>query len=215
MRKRPLPLLAEEPPAPGAPAWMSTWATLALALLAFFVMLYAAGGMPLSDGGTDAGDEPAARGTRIAGLGSIQSRIEAELKKSGSEGMVRFESAGGALVIRMEAGALFESGRADFRSRTIAALDAVGSVLAAVGNSLRVEGHSDSDPMIPTVQYPDNWALSSARATGVLRYLRDYHRIPMDRMSVAAYAETRPVASNDTAAGKAKNRRVDIVVFGR
>lgn len=204
--------------APGAPAWVFTWGNLATVMLAFFIVLYATGG------GSTAGSAPSEAGApeaaekqpaRAASISTVRSRIEAKLKAQGAESLVRFETSGGALVIHLDASALYDSGRAEIKPQAIPALDAIGSVLAGVGNQVRVEGHTDSDPVTPTPQFPDNWALSSARATGVLRYLREYHQIPSNRLSVAGYAHTKPVASNATPQGKAKNRRVDIVVQPR
>jgi chemotaxis protein MotB len=208
---------AEEAAPQGAPAWVFTWGNLATVMLAFFIVLYALGGGGIAAPaapGAEGGEEPAATAAP-ASLSSIKNRIAAKLEAQGASSLVRFESVSGTLVIHLDASALYDSGRAEIKPQATGALDAVGSVLAAVGNQVRVEGHSDNVPVIPTPQFPDNWTLSSARATGVLRYLREFHQIPAQRLSVAAYAHTRPVADNDTEAGRAKNRRVDIVVLGR
>lgn len=212
-------LQVEEPPA-GAPLWAMTFGNLALVLLAFFVLLYAtgygAGAEPPPAAAQGGGEAPGgAKQLPQASLSSVKRRITARLEEQKATALVRFEDGPGALIIHLDASALYDSGRAEIKAQAIPALDAVGGVLSTVGNLVKVEGHSDSDPMIPSQQFPDNWALSSARAAGVLRYLREYHQIASDRLSVAGYADTRPVASNATPEGKAKNRRVDIVVYGR
>jgi hypothetical protein len=74
-----------------------------------------------------------------------------------------------------------------------------------------VEGHTDSDP-IATAQFPSNWELSTARAGAVIRFLESQSHLPEDRLAASGYADQRPVAPNDTAANKSKNRRVEIVV---
>jgi chemotaxis protein MotB len=77
---------------------------------------------------------------------------------------------------------------------------------------VRIEGHTDSLP-ISTVRYRSNWELSAARATAVLSHLVD-DGVPASRLSIAGFADTRPVADNQTAEGRALNRRVDLVVLG-
>jgi chemotaxis protein MotB len=197
----------------GAPGWSLTYGNLMVALVAFFVLM-------LSNGG-DLGGLPAAAGGEeqslpVASLSSIKRRLAATLEANGAQELVQFEmSADGGLILRLDAGATFGSGSAEIMQGAVPALDAVGGVLSQVGNSVRVEGHTDDIPMRPTPQYPDNWALSSARANVVLRYLHDYYQIASGRLSVAGYADSHPVAPNSTPQGRAKNRRVDIVVLPR
>jgi chemotaxis protein MotB len=73
-----------------------------------------------------------------------------------------------------------------------------------------VEGHTDPVP-ISTLQFPSNWELSAQRATTVLRYLVRAG-VPAERLRAVGYADTRPVADNSTPEGRAKNRRVALVV---
>jgi chemotaxis protein MotB len=148
-------------------------------------------------------------------LAALRSRLAGALTQDGLGDQVELVVEGGDLVIRLSAGLLFESGRAELKPAAIPVLDRIGQVLAEGNAQLSIEGHSDSDPMLPGSEYPDNWALSSARATGVLRFLHDFDRIPYERLATAGYAETRPVASNETPAGKARNRRVEIRVRSR
>lgn len=202
----------------GTPAWMTSWANVATVLMAFFVMLYALSGVggaaPRHSAGVTA-PAAAAKPVRQATLSSLKSQISAELAARHAESLVRLDEGAGALIIHLNASALFDSGQAEIKPQAVLALDAVGAVLAGVSNQILIEGHTDSDRMIPKPEIPDNWALSGARAAGVLRYLHEFHRIAYDRMSFAGYADTRPVAGNDTPEGKARNRRVDIVVLGR
>ena len=64
-------------------------------------------------------------------------------------------------------------------------------------------------------QFDSNWELSTARATSIARIMLDLNAMPADRLSAAGYAEFHPVAGNDTAEGRAQNRRVDLVVMPR
>jgi chemotaxis protein MotB len=79
-------------------------------------------------------------------------------------------------------------------------------------SALRVEGHTDDFP-IHTAQFASNWELSSARASCIARLLLTHPNVHPELMSVAGYAEFHPVASNATVEGRARNRRVDIVVL--
>jgi chemotaxis protein MotB len=81
-----------------------------------------------------------------------------------------------------------------------------------VGNPVRLEGHTDSNP-IKTARFRSNWELSAARAIAVMEILNERFDLPPERLSVAGYADTAPVASNDTEAGRARNRRVDIILL--
>jgi len=84
--------------------------------------------------------------------------------------------------------------------------------LMKIPNHVRVEGHTDNLP-INTPKFPSNWELSTARATNCLRYLVERHRFPPEKISALGYAEYRPIATNTTADGRNKNRRVDIIVL--
>lgn len=103
----------------------------------------------------------------------------------------------------------FASGAATLRAESSKPLDVVAKALLLVANDIVVEGHTDNRPMAgPT----SNWELSALRASTVLRYFEDRFKIPATRLQVAGYADTRPIATNDTDAGRARNRRVEIVI---
>ena len=77
---------------------------------------------------------------------------------------------------------------------------------------MRVEGHTDNLP-INTPRFPSNWELSTARATSVIRYLIEEENLDPERLSAAGYGEYRPIDANDTPEGRARNRRVDLVIL--
>ena len=79
---------------------------------------------------------------------------------------------------------------------------------------MRLEGHTDSVP-IHTARFRNNWELSAARSIAMLEVLSGKFNIPSERFSVTGYADTKPVASNDTDEGRAHNRRVDIVILNQ
>ena len=80
------------------------------------------------------------------------------------------------------------------------------------GRRFRIEGHTDNTPVTNDSVFPSNWELSATRAVNVLHYLADYG-VRENDFSVAGYADTRPKFSNDTAEGRAYNRRVDIIIL--
>lgn len=93
-----------------------------------------------------------------------------------------------------------------------AILASVAGVIKGIPNRIAIEGHTDDVP-ISTAQFRSNWELSTARATDVLRYLVDTLGLPVNRVSAAGYGDQRPLAGNDTAAGRARNRRVELAVL--
>lgn len=116
------------------------------------------------------------------------------------------------LVISIQETLLFESGSADITPRAREILDKINTVLATAPNYIKVEGHTDNLP-INTGRFPSNWELSVLRATNVLHIMAAPGAISPDRLSAAGYGEYRPVASNDTVEGRARNRRVDLVIL--
>lgn len=115
------------------------------------------------------------------------------------------------LVVSLQETLLFESGSADITPRAREILDKVTTVLASAPNQIRVEGHTDNLP-IHTNQFASNWELSVIRATNVVQILQKDGITP-DRLSATGYGEYRPIASNDTEASRAKNRRIDLIIL--
>ena len=106
---------------------------------------------------------------------------------------------------------LFDSGQADLKGAGLPLLDEVANLLNVDRrHPIIVEGHTDDIP-IDSTQFPTNWELSTARATTVVRYLIG-RGVDRQRLGAAGYADLHPVASNATAAGRALNRRVELVL---
>ncbi len=126
-------------------------------------------------------------------------------------GRLKVKIVDGRMVVELATDVLFASGKADLSEAGRAALAEVGAVLKDIPErAFQVEGHTDNDP-IKTAQFPSNWELGSARAITVVRALVEAG-VPVERLSAASYSEHRPVQSNQDAAGKAANRRIEIVV---
>jgi chemotaxis protein MotB len=114
------------------------------------------------------------------------------------------------VVIRLSGSYLFDSGRAELKPNSFALLDAIASQLKLEPNDVRVDGHTDSTPLVGSALYPTNWELSSSRALAVTRYLTEKDGIMATRMEAAGFGEYRPIAANDTRDHRALNRRVEI-----
>lgn len=143
-------------------------------------------------------------------LSQIKAELEGKLR--GMEGVsLSMEERG--LVITFLDEILFDSGKAKIRSEAFPALDKVSSVITekAADLNVGVEGHTDNEP-IKFSGWKSNWELSTARATAVLYRLVEKGVLPL-KLSATGYGEFRPVASNDTAEGRRKNRRVEIVIL--
>ncbi len=118
------------------------------------------------------------------------------------------------VTIRLPDSLLFGVGGAKLMDSGLEMLDEVGRMLKRLPNSVRVEGHTDNIP-IKTDSFPSNWELSGDRALNILKYFISEHSVEPRRLSATGFGEFRPVSSNNTASGRAKNRRVDILILGQ
>jgi chemotaxis protein MotB len=123
---------------------------------------------------------------------------------------VRMEPRG--LVISLSQAAFFGSGQSAINQEMYPTADRIAKVIAAVPNQVRLEGHTDAVP-IRNSRYSSNWELSAARSIAVLQLFVDRNRIPIGRLSIAGFADTEPLGSNDSEEGRAHNRRVDVVIL--
>src|SRR5579862_18351 len=147
-----------------------------------------------------------------ANLTMLQTELQQALKQEIATHTVALHRETEGLVISLREFGFFDSGSAALRSSAMSALDRIASILALRTCRLRIEGHTDNIP-IHTAQMASNWELSTARSTELVRLLILRYRFAPERLSAAGYAEYHPIASNDTAQGRAQNRRVDIVIL--
>jgi chemotaxis protein MotB len=154
-------------------------------------------------------------------IDELQKQIEV-LKKSPAEATgfgpgydVKFNAAEGTITVTVPDAILFDSGKAELKKASIAELDHIQSVVREkyAGRQIDVIGHTDTDP-IKKSKWKDNWELSAQRALTVARYLIQ-RGVSENKIRAVGCGESRPIASNATAAGKTKNRRVEIVVHMR
>ncbi len=118
------------------------------------------------------------------------------------------------LVISLRQGTYFPSGEDTLDPATFDSLGKIAKTIGALPNPVRLEGHTDSNP-IHTPRFRSNWELSAARSIAMLELLSTKYGISRDRLAIAGYADTMPKESNDTAEGRAHNRRVDVVILNK
>ncbi len=137
-----------------------------------------------------------------------------KMKGEIDRGQMTISELKGKLTVNMVDAVLFDSGKADVKTEGQAILQKIVSIVKDVKDkAIRVEGHTDNVRIIGMLakKFPTNWELSAARATNVARFLQEQGIDPA-HLSTAAYGEYKPVAGNDTPEGKAKNRRIEIVL---
>ena len=117
------------------------------------------------------------------------------------------------IVLTIKDLVLFSSGKAEVKSSAKDLLDKLAPLIENKGSNVRVEGHTDNVQVGAESEYKDNWELSTARAANVVDFILQQKMIDASKISIAGYAEHKPVAKNDTDANKAKNRRVDIILI--
>jgi chemotaxis protein MotB len=147
----------------------------------------------------------------VADYRALQATITDYAIERGLAGQVSVEPVAEGIAIRISSSLLFQRGRATLAPETVDVVDRVAQALAPLPNAIRIEGHTDNLPPEGT-QFRDNWRLSVARALAVLERLVGDGLDP-GRLSAAGYGEHRPIASNADEAGRARNRRVDILVL--
>lgn len=210
--------------------WLLTYADLITLLLAFFIVMYSMSRLDakkfgrMADAfngvlrGGQAVLQPAsidAQGAGLLDLGELKSlgnQIQEMVVEEHLTDKIETLQDERGLVIRVLESAAFDAGSADLKPQMHAILGALAVELKKMDNHLRVEGHTDNRP-INTPRFPSNWELSTSRATGVVRYLVEQLQFDPSRVSALGYGEFRPIASNDDPEGRARNRRVDLIVL--
>ncbi len=147
-----------------------------------------------------------------APLKDIQAELEKALAPEIKRHVVDVRSKKEGLVVSLREMGFYDSGSAAMRPSSLQAIDRLAGVVGARAENLRIEGHTDNVP-IHNSHFASNWELSTARATELVRlFIVRYHMDP-DRLSAAGFAEYHPVDVNDSSEGRARNRRVDIVIL--
>ena len=151
----------------------------------------------------------------LAALKDTTDKLKDKMKDEIAKGDIQLTESGGKLRVGLVDKILFDSGEASISKRGEGVLARVGAVLASIEDrQIQVSGHTDNAPISDKLkqQYPTNWELSGARATNVVRFLQEKTSVPADRLVASGYGEYQPIASNRTAAGRAKNRRIELLL---
>lgn len=214
----------------GRDRWLISYADLVTLLFALFVVLFAAAdkerarsvahsiavqfgdtemNAPASETVGGSGLLPAA--DTLAAEQEAINRAFADNQALGERAKVTRTERG--IVISLAEAGFFAPGEAGLRDDALALVDTLADALRDSDAPLRIEGHTDSQP-ISNSRYPSNWELSSARASSVLARLVA-RQIPTSRLAVAGYADQRSIADNSTPQGRALNRRVDLVILSK
>lgn len=210
--------------------WMVSYADFITLLFAFFTTMYAISQVDLVKLDRFAGsmksalkapERKEATAPIIDGIkptnyedAKLEKDIRSNFEKSGIMEHVSISRDERGVRVSLADTILFDTGSAELKEEARPLLSAVAEIVRATRNDIFIEGHTDNVP-IRNSRYPSNWELSTARAMGVLMgLLRDYHFNP-ERFAASGYGEHRPIASNASPEGRAKNRRVDIVFAGK
>ena len=233
---------AKQPEKPST-AWLGTYGDMITLMLCFFVMLYnpsevdvtqmatitqslqmqetetTSGGLSLSAGQlSDLGNNINSLPSLEKGksLGMAKKKAVSLFAPDVKSNKITITSDERGLIITLLSDNFFEEGNADLNindtRETLLRLADFFRSDELKGRRFRIEGHTDNTPVAENSKFPSNWELSAARAINVLHYLADYG-VRENDFSVAGYSDTRPKFSNDTAEGRAYNRRVDIIIL--
>jgi chemotaxis protein MotB len=160
--------------------------------------------------------ERAAKEDEIKRLTKTQEELSRSLQDEIAKGNITIQQVRDRLTINMVDRVLFDSGRAHIKPDGLKVLKQVSDVLNKVTDKqIRIEGHTDNVPISTKLQdkFKTNWELSTARATTVVRYLIDQGGVQPQTLSAVGYADTRPIAPNDSEEGRSSNRRIEIVLY--
>ena len=138
-----------------------------------------------------------------------------KMKEEIARGEINLEQTGGKLRVGLVDKVLFDPGEAEISKQGEGILTRVAEALAGIPDKqIQVSGHTDKMPINSKLieKYPTNWELSTARATHVVRFLAEKADVPPQRLVASGYSEFHPIASNKTPAGRAKNRRIEILL---
>lgn len=140
--------------------------------------------------------------------------IKEQSEQSGISEQLQIDFTSQYVQLTLNGALLFDSAQASIRSDAVPLVDKVGDILKNYGgNMIEITGYTDSVPLLDDPKYDDNWDLSSGRAKSVLMYLVKNKGMDISKMKASGRGENNPIASNDTAEGRAQNRRVEIKIY--
>ena len=140
--------------------------------------------------------------------------LQADLSAEIQQGLAAVEKVGDQILISLSAANSFRSGYAELQQGFLPTLRNVGESVARAGGQVQVSGHTDNIPIAFSERFDSNWDLSAARAAAVADFFFDTNDLDSERVSVFGYADTKPVADNESPSGRAQNRRIEILIDG-
>lgn len=147
-------------------------------------------------------------------LSSLRQELEDALAPEIQKNEVAVSIGPDGLIVSLREIGFFDSGSAEIRNSSLETFSRIAWLLAGRRYRVRIEGHTDNKP-IHNAKFSDNWELSTARATELVRLLIVKYGFAPERLSAAGYAEYHPVTKNDSPESRAQNRRVDLVILGK
>jgi chemotaxis protein MotB len=221
----------------GSGAWMTTFADLSTLLLTFFVLLLSFATMDIVKFRDAMGSIQQALGFMPVGTGVFQhttlptqfekpfatsvekknindlikEELQSMVKQYGLQEDVEIETSGRGVILRVRGRIFFNTGTAELKPQAYPILEKIAEMMKRFPYRVSIEGHTDNIPIVGG-RYSSNWELSAARAYSALLFLKD-KGIDIKRINIAGFADTYPIASNDTEEGRAKNRRVEFVFY--
>ncbi len=151
----------------------------------------------------------------LAKLRATYDDLEDKMKDEISKGEIRVTQGGGKVQVDLVDKILFPSGEAALSEKGQEVLSRIGAILGKVEDKqIQVSGHTDDSPIINQLKstYPSNWELSASRAVNVVRFLAEKGGVPAKRLVAAGYGEFHPIATNANPTGRARNRRIEILL---
>ena len=141
-------------------------------------------------------------------------QIRMSLAADIQQGLAEVERDGDRIIVRLASQGSFVSGSADLQPGFAGLLTRVGNSLSASKGKVRVEGHTDNIPVAFSERFNSNWDLSAARSASVADFFAQNSELDQGAITVAGFADTKPIDTNSTAAGRARNRRIEVIVDG-
>ncbi len=217
---------------PGAPLWMCTFADLMSLLLCFFVLLLsfsvmdatkykrAAGSMKDAFGvQKEVQNDGSPQGQLMISTSFISTPLAVKVQRDindvvalESGGLVDMDITHDGVIVTVKDKLGFEFGKAKLRPQFKVLLDKIGKIIKQTGSTVIVSGHTDNIPLRRGGKFISNWDLSTARSVAVVNYWEQRFNILSEKMSAVGYADGKPVASNKTAEGRSRNRRVEFKI---
>ena len=141
-----------------------------------------------------------------------EDELKVALRQQIGQGLVAVDRQEDKVIITVGAGGAFPSGSAELTTSAQKIMEEIAGVNESGSGAITVSGHTDDVPLIFGSQFRDNWDLAAARASSVVQALEDTGKVPASRMQAVSFGESKPVAANDTARGRATNRRIEIEI---